>query len=495
MNGERRLNTETHFNRHELLTDADGYDAPVLGPRAALWREIRSCARLGSPLALGELGWMSTYIVDALVIGHLPHSALAIAASGLGNTIFSAVAFFAIYMLNGLETIVAQAAGRGDRSECVRIVLQSMWIVLVGTPLVMFLTWAITALLPAFGVERELATETLRYNSVLLWSTAPLMLYMALRRFLQSINRVALISISLVTAGGINLLFDWLLVFGHWHLPRLELVGSGVATIIVRFWMLAILLFASVKACREIGVWPRIAMLRPDGKRIRALLSIGWPSGLQFSTELCISLVITVWSGRLGILMSAAQQVTLDLNAFVYMVPAGLSYAAMIRTGQAAGRNDLPWVKRALNATLLIAMSYCGFASLAFAVFAHPLASLYTNDPHVASAAVPLFWLCVFLIPADALFVVHASALTGLGDTRTPLWVSLVCNWVIGMPLAYLLAFPLGGGVIGLWIGRVIASVTSALALTFMWRRRMRAESSTGRPSLTVAILAPQQAT
>ena len=482
------------MERHRLLPDEQELGPPDTNPRAALWREIRSCARLGSPLALGELGWMSTYIVDALVIGRLPHSALPIAASGLGNTIFSAVAFLAIYMLNGLETIVAQAAGRGDRSECVRISLQSMWIVIVATPLVMLLTYAITYMLPVFGVEHELAAQTLRYNSVLLWSTAPLMVYMALRRFLQSIDRVGLISFSLVSAGGVNLLFDWLLVFGHWHLPRLELVGSGAATIVVRFWMLSILIYATVKACREIGVWPSMAMLRPNGKRIRALLSIGWPSGVQFSTELCISMMLTVWCGRLGVLVTAAQQVTMDLNAFVYMVPAGLSYAAMIRTGQAAGRNDLGSVKRALRATLLIAMSYCGFASLLFASFAHPLAALYTNDVHVVGAAVPLFWLCVLLIPADALFVVHAAAMTGLGDTRTPLWVSLGCNWVVGMPMAYILAFPLGGSVFGLWVGKVFASVTSGLLLAYLWRRRMRAESLVGKPALTVTMLQAHEA-
>ena len=437
---------------------------------------------------------MSTYIVDALVIGRLPHSALPIAASGLANTIFSAVVFLAIYMLNGLETIVSQSAGRGNRDECVRIVMQSMWIVLVATPLVMLLTFSITWLLPVFGVERELAAQTLRYNNWLIWSTAPLMLYMALRRFLQSIDRVGLISFSLVTAGAVNLLFDWLLVFGHWHLPALGLVGSGISTVIVRWWMLVVLLAAAWKACREIGIWPTAAMFRPDGKRLHALLEIGWPSGVQFCTELCISMVQTVWCGRLGATLTAAQQVTMDLNAFVYMVPTGLSYAAMIRTGQAAGRNDLGWVKRAVRATLSVTMSYCLVASLAFACFAHPLAGFYTNDPAVVRAAVPLFWMCVLLIPADAVFVVHASAMTGLGDTRTPFWISLLCNWVFGMPLAYALAFPMGYKVVGIWIGRVAASLASAALLTCMWRRRLRVESQKERPRLAMAILAVQEA-
>ncbi len=452
--------------------------------------EVSSCARIGMPLALGELGWMSTYIVDALMIGRLPHSAGAIAASSLGNTIYYAIVFFAIYLLNGLETFIAQAAGRGDRTECIRMLTQSMWIVLIGTPVVMLLTLASGMLLPLLGVSQEISLQTQGYLRALVWSTAPLMVYMAIRRFLQSINRVLLITVSMVTAGGVNLLFDWVFLYGHWRMPAMGIVGSGWATVIVRFWMVLVLIPGLVLACRHLGVWPDARMLRPDGTRLRALLRIGWPSGLQFSLELGISTFMSVLCARLGTTLLAAHQVTLDLNAFIYMVPAGLSYAAMIRVGQAAGRNDLRGVQRSTNATLLLALGYGVVAAAVFLGFARQLAGLYTNDPYVVTAAVPLFWLCSVLILADAAFVVQASAFTGLGDTRTPLWVSVLCNWVIGMPVAYLLAFPLGYGVIGLWMGRAIASVTSGLLLTALWHNRMRSEEKSASTH-SISLLAP----
>ena len=197
--------------------------------------------RIGMPLALGELGWMSTYLVDALMIGRLPHSAASIAASSLGNTIYYAIVFFAIYLLNGLETFVAQAAGRGDRQEGARMLAQSMWIVLIATPVVMLLTLGFGYLLPELGVSPEIATATQGYLRALVWSTGPLMVYMALRRFLQSINRVALITVSLVTSAAVNLLFDWVFLYGHWHVPAFGLPGSGWATVVVRFWMLLVL--------------------------------------------------------------------------------------------------------------------------------------------------------------------------------------------------------------------------------------------------------------
>ena len=456
---------------------------------SSLQSEILSCTRIGLPLALGELGWMSTYLVDALMIGRLPHSASSIAASSLGNTIYYAIVFFAVYLLNGLETFVAQAAGRGDRGECVRMLAQSMWIVLVATPLVMLLTLGFGAVLTRFGVSQEIARATQHYLRALVWSTAPLMLYMALRRFLQSINRVALITASLLTSAAVNLLFDWVFLYGHWHVPALGLAGSGWATVVVRCWMLLVLVPGTAIAFRRMQVWRGAAMLRPDGTRLRALLRIGWPSGLEFSLELGISTFMSLLCARLGTTMLAAHQVTLDLNAFVYMVPTGLSYAAMIRVGQAAGRNDLGGVKRATNATLLLALGYSAVAAVMFLGFGYRLASLYTTDGTVATAAIPLFWLCSILILSDATFVVLASSLTGLGDTRTPMWVSVICNWGLGMPAAYVLAFHMGYGAVGLWLGRAVASVTSGLLLAALWHQRMRSKASSGNQF--VSLLTP----
>ena len=442
------------------------------------------------PLALGELGWMSTYIVDALMIGRLPHSADAIAASSLGNTIYYAIVFFAIYLLNGLETFVAQAAGRGDRTECLRMLMQSLWIVLVGTPVVMGLTLGFGALLPIFGIPHDIADATQGYLRSLVWSTGPLMLYMAIRRFLQSMNRVLLIMTSLITAGAVNLLFDWVFLYGHWGMSPSGIRGSAWATVVVRCWMLLVLIPGFALAVRQMQVPLNPGLLKADSVRLKALLRIGWPSGLEFSLELGISTFMSVLCARLGTTMLAAHQVTLDLNAFVYMVPTGLAYAAMIRVGQAAGRNDLSAVQRATNATLLLGLGYGAVAAAMFLGAAHRLASLYTNDPHVVAAAIPLFWLCSVLILGDAAFVIHASALTGLGDTRTPMWVSVLCNWVLGMPAAYFLAFYMGRGALGLWLGRALASVSSGLLLTALWHHRMR---STERSALAhpVVLMAP----
>lgn len=426
------------------------------------------------------------------MIGRLHDSALPIAASSLGNTIFYAIVFCAIYLLNGLETLIAQAFGQGKEDECVYLLVQAFWIILVATPAVMAATLGSLHLLPRFGTPPDIVAETSRYVRAVVWSTAPLMAYMALRRFLQSINRVALISVSLVTASVVNFLFDWIFLFGHLGSPAMGVAGSGWSTCVVRLYMLLLLAGGTIWAIRRDGYQLRPEMLRPDWPRLKALLGIGWPSGLEYFEELGISTFMSILCSRLGTVLLAAHQVVLDLNAFVYQVPNGMSYATIIRVGQSAGRNNLGQVKRATTASLWLCLGFMAIAATVFAAAAKFWAGLYTNSHEVVLAAAPIFTICAFVLLGDTLFVVLASALTGLGDTRTPLLVSLLFNWGIGMPLAYLLGFHYGLSLRGLWIGRGVGSVGSGLGLLLFWRWKLhRSVQAQRRPSLNLLVTAP----
>ena len=428
------------------------------------------------------------------MIGRLHDSALPIAASSLGNTIFYAIVFCAIYLLNGLETLIAQAFGRGEQDECVYLLAQSFWIVLVATPLVMLATLGMLHLLPHFGTPRDLVLETQRYTHVLIWSAAPLMAYMALRRFLQSMNRVALVSVSLITGSPVNFLFDWVFMFGHMGAPAMGVAGSGWSTLVVRTFMLGLLVIGTFIVMRRNQLHLQAHMLRPNGPRLRALLAIGWPSGLENLENLGVSSCMSILCARLGTTLLAAHQVVLDLNAFVYQVPAGLSYATIVRVGQAAGRNNLSQVRRATKASLLLGLGFMVVASTVFAAFAHFWAGLYTNSAAVVAAAAPIFLICAFALIGDTVFVLMSSAFTGLGDTRTPLYVDLVWNWGIGVPLGYLLAFHFGYALWGLWIGRGAASLGSGLVLYLLWQHRVRREAqSAGATHLS--LLSSLQAT
>ncbi len=438
---------------------------------------MMASAKIGGPLALGELGWMSTYIVDAIMIGRLPHSSLAISASSLGNTIYYAIVFCVIRGLDGIETMVAQAYGRGDQAadtECVKILAQSMWIVLIGTPLVIITTLGFLPLLTLFGTPGEIVSETAKYLHALVWSTAPLLLYMALRRYLQSINRVLLITASLLTATLVNLAGDWALLYGHLGAHPLGISGSGWATVIVRLYMVALLILGFIRTMREKQIQLRWRMLRPDLAILRVLGRIGWPSGVQNLTDLGFSTWMSIACARLGTTLLAAHQVVLDLDAFVYMVPLGLSYAAVVRVGQSAGQGSISKIKLSARANVVLGLGYIVVASLLFAGLPRVWAGIYTNDPAVIAAAAPIFFICGLLQIGDTVNVMYSSALSALGDTRTPFLVNTAAYWLVGAPLAWSLAFHTDLSLRGLWIGRAVAAVLTGAVMAALWHGRLR---------------------
>ena len=456
----------------------------------SLKRELSLTARLGTPLALGELGWISTYIVDAIMIGRMPHAALSISASSLGNTIYYAIVFCAIRMLTGLETLVAQAYGHGDREECVRMLAQSMWLVLLGTPAVILATLGSLPLLSRFGIAPEIVAETSRYLHALVWSTAPLLLYMALRRYLQSINHVILIAVSLITANIVNLVGDWAFLYGHLGFHSMGIAGSGWTTGVVRLYMVALLIGGFILSMRKQGLRLDLSYLRPDFSRLRPLIRIGWPDALENVTDLGFSTWMSIVAARLGTTLLAAHQVVLDLDAFVYMVPLGLSYATVARVGQSAGSGSLSAVRRSAKASVILGMGFIVIAACLFAGFPRLWASIYVNDPAVIAAAVPLFLVCGFLQLGDAANVIYSNALVGLGDTRTPLIINTVIAWLIGAPVAYGLAFHSNLSLSGLWIGRAVAAVLTALVMAYAWQLRLR-QAEVGTQTSTLTLLRP----
>lgn len=459
-----------------MLSSGTEASRPMTGMHQApeLASEVRSTARLGVPLALGELGWMSTYIVDALMIGRLPHSALSISASSLGNTIFYALAFCAIGLSTGIETLVAQAYGRGDQEDCSRTLAQSMWFVALGTPVVMCATLGSLALLPIFGTPSDIILETRHYLNALVWSTGPLLLYWSLRRYLQSIDRVMLIMISLLSACAVNFAGDWAFLYGHLGLHAFGIAGSGWATCIVRIYAVILLLIALLLSREKTAKRFKSLSLRPDWPRLQELFRLGWPAALDGAANLGVSTFMSILCARLGATLLAAHQVVLDLDAFVYMVPLGFSYATAVRVGQNAGRRSPKGVRRATQASLALVMAFILVAASLFAGFSHFWAGLYTNDVAVVTAAAPIFLICGVLQLGDAAGIVLAAGLIGIGDTRTAMVVNLIWSWILGMPLSYWLTFQNSQGLRGLWAGRGLAAIGSSVTLAVLWHFRLR---------------------
>ncbi|MDZ7637681.1 MAG: MATE family efflux transporter [Bryobacterales bacterium] len=190
--------------------------------------EIRPMTGLAVPVVLAELGWMAMTVVDTMMVGRL--SAEAIGAVSFGALFVNVFAFFCLGLLLGLDTLVSQAFGARDIPRCNHCLVQGIWIVFAVTPL---MTGAVFALVPVarnWGVDDRIVADAIPYLKTLVWSTLPLLLYVVFRRYLQSMNYVGIVMFALLSANAVNVLVNWVLIFGNWGFAPMGVEGAGWAT-------------------------------------------------------------------------------------------------------------------------------------------------------------------------------------------------------------------------------------------------------------------------
>jgi len=408
------------------------------------------------------------------MVGRLPNSATAIGAVSLGTTLFYTIGLFASGIMLGLDTLVAQAYGAGKIEECHRTLWNSLYLALVLSPAVMFTVLACVPLLARFGLSTELVAETAPFLRALIWSTLPLTVYFALRRYLQSMNIVKPVVFALVSANLVNVLGNWSLVYGHLGFPKFGVPGSGWSTCISRVYMMVVLALAAVYYDRKraSGLWR--SSRRPEARRLMELLRLGLPAASQLLAEVGGFTLATFLIGRLGSLALAGHQIALNVASITFMVPMGISSAAAVRVGHAVGARDARGAAHAGWMAILFSVCFMSFSGLMLFFFARPIARIYTPDPAVVSAGAALLMVAAIFQLFDGLQVVATGALRGAGDTRTPMMANLVGYWALGLPLGAFLCFRLHRGAVGMWVGLCLALILIGSTLLMVWIRVIR---------------------
>src|SRR5882724_10503322 len=251
-----------------------------------LRQEFVPTLRLALPLVFAELGWMFMGIVDTIMVGRLPDSAIAIGATGLGETLYNMLAIFAAGLLLGMDTFVSQAFGRKDLKDARHTLINGLFLALVMAPVLMLLVLSCPPLMRQFGISPELVGPMTPFLRALNWGSLPLLIYFALRRYLQAVNIVHPITFALVSANIINIVGDWALIYGHLGLPAMGIVGSGWSTAIARAYLVFVLLIVLVWAESKRKIERCKGMVTPDFHRMMDLLCLGIPAATQILFEI-----------------------------------------------------------------------------------------------------------------------------------------------------------------------------------------------------------------
>ena len=426
--------------------------------------------RLAAPLAVALLAQMAMGVTDTVLLGGLSGEALA--AGGLGASLFITTQVVLQGVLAAVSVLVAQALGAGQDARVPALYWTGMLLTaLLAVPAFALFSLAEPLLLLA-GNPAPLAHDVGRYVSVLRWSAPAALVEMGLlRAFLPAVGGGTTILWATVVAALANGGLCYGLIHGAWGLPAMGLRGAALATVIVLTGLAAALLLSLHlhPARRRFVAWSR-----PQGAMLRAMLRLGVPVAATFAVETGLFLAVALLIGRLGPAPLAAQQVALNVISVAFMIPLGLSQAANIRVGNAVGAGDGVDARRAGLVAIALAAGFEGVAALLNLLAPRTIVGLHLSpaDTEPFGIAVGLLGLAALFQVADGVQSVAAGALRGLGDTRVPFALAAAGYWGIGFPAAWWLTTRTHAGAAGAWWGLASGLTLVAVLLTGRFLRR-----------------------
>ena len=443
------------------------------------WRsELRATLILAWPLVLSNLTMALIQATDVVLMGWL--GAHALAASALGLNLTFAFVLFGIGVITASSPMMATALGRRahDVRQVRRTFRQAMWLAVILSGAIWVVLWNAEPIILGLGQQPDLAHDAARFLRGYMWSALPFLLFQVMRNFLSALERPGWILAISVVGILLNALLGWALIFGHFGLPALGIIGGGMASSIV--WAALALALAVVlvtdrqfRRFRLFGRW-----WRSDWPRFGALVRLGLPIGLTMSFEGAVFGAAAFLMGLIDADSVAAHAVALQVAALSFMVPLGLGQAATVRIGSALGRGDRPGITRAGWTAWLLGVGFMAAMAVFMWMAPRPLVTLFLDDTaanaRVVALAVNFLAIAAVFQVADGAQVVGAGMLRGLHDTRVPMLFALFGYWGIGIGAGAWLAFRRGWAGQGIWAGLALGLAIVAVLMLARWTRRER---------------------
>lgn len=438
-------------------------------PRRRLLAEIAEMFRLALPIIVARTGLLTMVAVNTMMLGRVGAEEMAFMSLGMSPHI--PVMLVGIGLLMGTMVITAQAMGAGDPLRAGTVWRCSLpYALLLGAVAVGLCLWG-EGFYRLIGQTPEVAVGSGRVLTILGFGLPGVFLYVTTSYFLEGIKRPMPGMIAIILANLANASLAWPLIFGHWGLPALGAEGAAWATTAVR-WLMGLGMIAYLLTMPEhdrfgLRRWPRNWWRNTVHQR-----RLGYAAGVANGLESTAFSTLVQLAGLLGVAATAAYAIIQNLIALVFMTALGLASATAVRVGHAYGAGDGPGTARAGWMGFVMVAAVMAVMGLPFAFIAEDIVSLFTPLREVIAVAL----LLVPLLPAIMIFdggqVVMLHALRGLGDGWVPTWLHFLSYSVVMIPLSYTLAFPLGGGVVGLLYGMLAASVLAMLLLAGRFKLR-----------------------
>ncbi|WP_050425676.1 MATE family efflux transporter [Bradyrhizobium tropiciagri] len=443
-------------SRHGVTRRAAGHRLAV---------ELSETAKLALPMVLTHLGQVAMMTTDLAFIGRI--SPEAVAAAALAGRVYLVSLTFCLGLLAAIAPLAAQAFGAGNLAVVRRSLRMGLWAALLLSLPIMAFALRGEKILLALGQAPHAAWLAQQYLLGLAWGVAPALCLLAIRSFMGAVNRPEPVLWITLAATPVNAVLVYLLTYGKFGLPRLELFGAGLATSLVNCGtLLAGLWFATMRhPFRDYHVFAHF--WRFDWPLLRQLIVIGTPISIASLIQSGLFSAASLLAGLISTSALAAHQIAFHVASILFMISSGISMAAAVRVGHAVGSNDGSGIKQAGLVAILLGISIVAMLTVAVITARFAIAELFFGES-VADSDGTIELAAKLLLVGASFFIANATqsiaegGLRGLKDTRVPLLFAGIAYWLIGFSASYVLAFKTGLGAIGIWMGLSIGTTVCA---------------------------------
>jgi multidrug resistance protein, MATE family len=438
---------------------------PSRPSRVPSWREI---VALAIPVVVSKLSFTAMGLVDTAMVGRL--GAVSQGAVGLAHTWIFTLGVLGLGLLSVVNTYVAQNHGANRPQECGRVLGQGVRVAVLVGGATMILLFLSLPMLGWMGQGAGVADLASIYASCRLVGFLGVFGYWVYNGYLEGLGHTRTPMVIAILSNLVNIVLDWVLIFGVGPFPAMGVAGAGLATALSNLFMLAafVVVVHRPRSPYTHGFGAARIHEPLDLRYTLELMRTGIPMGMQFFLEVGAFMVFAIMIGWVSAAALAANQVTMRLMSVSFMTTWGLGVAATTLVGRYLGAGQPDLAQIAGRRTLLLGLGVTCTAAVVYVALAGPLSSLFTNDAEVLRLAVMLLPVAAVFQILDGVNMISYGALRGAGDTRFPMWAVGFMSWVVGIPLVWWLTMPGGLGVYGAWLGTT-AMVAGMAAL--LWGR------------------------
>ena len=422
-----------------------------------------SLLKLAVPIIIGQLGGIITGLADTIMVGQ--HSTEELAAASFVNNVLNAFIIFGTGFSFALTPLVGENLARNKKyvaaawkkNSLVANLLLSF--VLIGILTVIYFN------IDLLGQPAELLPLIKPYFIISMISVVFVMLANSYRQFVEAITDPSVSMWILLSGNLLNIVGNYALIYGKFGLPEMGLIGAGYSTLASRIFMLVafIIVFLSKPSYRVYRRGFKRMWVMPN--RLLRITKIGMPIALQQGLEAATFSLTAIMVGWLGSTELAAHQVVISISTISFTTYLGLGAATAIKTSYYKGARDMEQVRKTTVAGVHLGIVVSTLTCLVLYLLRNDISYLFSDDPVVSTFVVMLLPILMLYQYVDGAQIVLANALRGLSDVKSIMWISFVTNFLIAIPAGYILGFPLGMGIQGIWLAYPIGFLFSVALL------------------------------